>query len=107
MDKKTTDVVGYIGVIGLIIAFAAGTREQSKFHLNQSLVLVIATLILSIISGIAGGIAGVVPILGLILTLVTSICSIACFVFMILGIINAAKGVEKPLPVIGGIQILK
>lgn len=107
MDKKTTDVVGYIGVIGLIIAFAAGTREQSKFHLNQSLVLVIAELVLSVISGIAGGIAGIIPILGLILSFAAGICSIVCFVFMILGIINAAKGEEKPLPLIGGIKILK
>lgn len=107
MDKKTTDVVGYIGVIGLIIAFAAGTREQSKFHLNQSLVLVIAELVLSVISGIASGIAGIIPILGLILSFVAGICSIVCFVFMILGIINAAKGEEKPLPLIGGIKILK
>jgi len=107
MDKKTTDVVCYIGFIGLIIAFAAGTREQSKFHMNQSLVLVIAEIVLSIISGIAGGIVNMIPILGLILSLVAGICSIICFVLMIVGIVNAAKGIEKPLPMIGGIQILK
>lgn len=107
MDKKTTDIVAYISFIGLIIAFAAGTREQSKFHMNQSLVLVITEIVLSVISGIAGGIVGIIPILGLILSLVAGVCSIVCFVFMILGIMNAAKGEEKPLPLIGGIQILK
>lgn len=107
MDKKTTDIVCYLSFIGLIIAFAAGTREQSKYHMNQSLVLVIFELVLSVISGIAGGLASLIPILGLIVSLVASICSIACFVFMILGIVNASKGVEKPLPIIGGIQILK
>lgn len=107
MDKKTTDIVAYISFIGLIIAFAAGTREQSKFHMNQSLVLVITEIVLSVVSGIAGGIVGIIPILGLILSLVAGVCSIVCFVFMILGIMNAAKGEEKPLPLIGGIQILK
>lgn len=107
MDKKTTDIVCYLGFIGLIIAFAAGTREQSKFHMNQSLVLVIAEVVLSIISGFAGALVNIIPIMGLIVSLVAGICSIALFVFMILGILNAAKGVEAPLPLVGGIQILK
>lgn len=107
MDKKTTDVVCYIGFIGLIIAFAAGTREQSKFHMNQSLVLVIAEIVLSVVSGIASGIVNIIPIMGLIISLVAGICSIICFVLMIVGIVSAAKGEEKPLPLLGGIKILK
>lgn len=103
MDKKVTDIVSYIGIIGLIIAFAAGTREESKFHMNQSLVIIIASFVVGIISGVGA----FIPFIGWIITLVAGICSIAVFVFMILGIVSAAKGEEKPLPVIGGIKILK
>lgn len=35
MDKRTTDVVAYLTWVGLIIAFVAGDRERSRFHLNQ------------------------------------------------------------------------
>lgn len=37
MDKKVTDIVAYLTWVGLIIAFVAGDKEASKFHLNQSL----------------------------------------------------------------------
>lgn len=103
MNKKTTDIVAYIGVIGLIIAFAAGTREESKFHMNQSLAIVICTFVVGVLSGIGG----FVPVVGWVISLVAGICSLVLFVFMILGILSAAKGEEKPLPVIGGIKILK
>ena len=39
MNKKTTDMVAYITWIGLLVAFIIGDRENSKFHLNQALVL--------------------------------------------------------------------
>ena len=89
MDKKTTDVVAYIGWIGWLIAYLAGTKEESKFHLNQALVLNIATVI-----------GGFIPFLGWAMDIVL-------FVFMIMGIIYAANGEEKELPVIGSIHILK
>ena len=49
MDKKTTGIVSYITLIGWLIAFCAGDKEGAKFHLNQSLVLYLASLINSII----------------------------------------------------------
>ena len=39
MNKKTTDMVAYVTWVGLLIAFIAGDREKSKFHLNQALVV--------------------------------------------------------------------
>ena len=89
MDKKTTDVVSYIGWLGWLIAYLAGTKDESKFHLNQSLVLNIATVI-----------GGIIPFLGWAMDIVF-------FVFMIMGIIYAANGEEKELPIIGSIHLLK
>ena len=33
MDKKTTSIVAYITLIGLIIAFCAGDKEGAKFQI--------------------------------------------------------------------------
>ncbi len=95
MDAKVTGIVGYIGWIGWLIAFLAGDKEGAKFHLNQSLVLNLASLILTFVY--------VIPILGLIIGFVGGI---AVFVFWIMGLINAIKEEEKPLPIIGGIHLI-
>lgn len=103
MDKKVTGIVGYITWIGLIIALCAGDKEGAKFHLNQSLVIWLAEIVVAVIASVAGAIPGV----GLIVSLVAGICQLVLFVFWIMGLINAIKEEEKPLPLIGGIQILK
>ena len=96
MDKKTTDIVAYLTWIGLIIAFVAGDKEASKFHLNQSLVIWLAGIVLGVIA--------IVPILGWIVCVVGEIFLVVCW---FIGLIGAIQGTEKPLPLIGGIQLLK
>jgi len=96
MDKKTTAIVGYITWIGLIIAFCAGDREGAKFHLNQSLVITIACLIL--------GVVACIPVVGWIVCGVGEIFLLVC---IIMGIVSAVKEEEKELPLIGKIKILK
>lgn len=100
MDKKTTDIVAYLTLVGWLIAFLAGDKENSKFHLNQSLVLVIA----NIASGVVGVILGFIPLVGGIISFLISIC---LFVLWILGFVSALQGTEKSIPVLGSIQILK
>ena len=92
MDAKVTGIVGYIGWIGWLIAFLAGDKEGAKFHLNQALVLNIASII--------SGILAFIPVVG-------SVLGIVVFVFWILGIVAAIKEEEKELPLIGKIRILK
>ena len=85
MDKKTTSWVAYIGVIGLIIAFCAGDKEGAKFHLNQALVITIASLL--------GSVVMVIPILGWIVGGLWSVF-----------VINQE---EKEVPLLGQFKILK
>ena len=103
MDAKVTGIVSYLSWIGWIIAFFAGDKEGAKFHLNQSLVIMIGMTVLSILSVVAG----VIPVVGLIISLVVGILSLALFVFWIMGLIAACKQEEKAVPVIGIIQLLK
>lgn len=97
MTKKATDIVAYITIIGWLVAYFAGNQEESKFHLNQALVLNVAEIILSVLSRIFGGILG----------WVLSIASLVLFILWIIGLVNAIKGEDKAVPILGGIQLLK
>ncbi|MCI8392309.1 MAG: hypothetical protein HFJ24_07710 [Clostridia bacterium] len=88
MDKKTTSIVAYITWIGLIIAFCAGDKEGAKFYLNQALVVFLFSLL------------SVIPCIGWIWAIFMLVC-------WIMGLIAAINQEEKPVPLIGGIQILK
>lgn len=98
MSTKATGIVSYLTIIGWIIAYAIGDREGAKFHLNQSLVIVISNLVLSIIAKVLGG-----GILGA----VVSVLDLIMFIFWIMGFVYACKQEEKEIPVIGGIKILQ
>ena len=88
MDKKTTSIVAYITWIGLVIAFCAGDKEGAKFHLNQALVIFLFILL------------SVIPCIGIIWGIFMLVC-------WIMGLIAAINQEEKPVPLIGKIQLLK
>jgi uncharacterized membrane protein len=88
MNARTTSILAYITLIGFIIAFCVGDREGAKFHLNQALVI----FLFSFLSWI--------PFIGWL-------WGILMFIFWILGLIAAINGEEKPVPIIGGIKIIK
>lgn len=96
MDKKATGIVSYITLIGWLIAFLAGDREGAKFHLNQSLVLLLAN--------VAAGIFYHVPFIGHI---VSPLLNLVLFIFWIIGIVYACEEKEKEIPLLGGIKILQ
>ena len=96
MNKKTTDIVAYITWVGLVIAILLGDMKESKFHINQAIVIWLAGLVFALI--------GIIPVVG---PIIGGIGGAACLVFAVLGVLSALKGEEKPLPFIGGIQILK
>ena len=97
MNKKATDVVAYITIIGWLIAYFVGSKEESKFHLNQALVLDIAQIVLNLLARIFSGFLGVI----------FTILDVVLFIIWIIGLIAAIKGEDKAVPVLGGIQILK
>ncbi len=96
MDKKVTSIVAYLSWIGLLIAFVAGDREGAKFHLNQSLVIWLAGIVL--------GVVMIVPVLGWLVGLVGGIFLFICW---IIGLVSAIQGQEKEIPLLGKIQLLK
>ena len=62
-----------------------------KYHIKQGLLVFIAWIIVGVLSSI----------LPWGLWMIEQLLSLAVFVLMVIGIMSAAKGEEKPLPVIG------
>ena len=94
--NKIFAVLAYFGILFLVPLLAAPNSRFAKFHANQGLVLFIACLITGVICAI--------PFIGWI---VGGIGEIALMIFAIIGIVNAAQGQAKELPVIGKFRILK
>lgn len=96
MNKQATDIVAYLSWPGLLIAFFAGDRYASRFHLNQSLVIWLAATLISVT-------AKWLPLFGWLVGMVGGLfCALCWFI----GIINAIQGIEKEVPLLGQIKIL-
>ena len=92
-EGKLFAVLAYLfGIIGfLIVVLAKKDNRFALYHAKQVLVL--------IISGFIVGVVGIIPIIGWFIVL--PLGCLLLFILGIMGIINAATGVEKPLPIIG------
>ncbi len=120
-DAQDNKMMAVLAYILFFIPLATGAHKTSpfvKFHTNQGTVLFIVAAGLSILFGILSAIITAIlsasfATWGALLT-VSSIfgfiwlaLSIVITVFAVLGIVNAATGKMKPLPLIGRITIIK
>lgn len=95
VNNKAMAILAYI--LFLIPLLAAKDSKFAMYHANQGLTLFIVGIGSQIILHF-------IPFIG---GLLASLMSLAVLAFMLLGIINAANGQMKPLPVIGGVSLLK
>jgi uncharacterized membrane protein len=106
-DNKIMAILAYLGILVLVPILAAKESPFARYHANQGLVLLIASVAYSIavwiITFILAFISPQLALLGTLLSLV----SLVFFVLAIIGIINALKGEAKELPIIGKYTILK
>ena len=102
-NNKVMAVLAYLGILVLVPIFAAKESKFARFHANQGLVLAIAEIAASIIVNIFDGI----PLVGWVISVAGGLIGLACLVLAIIGIVNAAQGKAKELPLIGSIRILK
>ncbi len=98
-SNKGKAILSYFGLLVLIPLFMAKESKYARFHANQGLTLLIANASIFLISFLSNFVT--------FLSFVSSICSLFVFVLAIIGIVNAASGKMKPLPIVGKIQILK
>ena len=52
-NKRKTDIVAYLTLIGWLIAWFRGNREASRFHLNQALTILLADLGTNVVFALA------------------------------------------------------
>ncbi len=92
--------MAYLAYIIFFIPLLMGNRSAFvNYHTNQGTVLFIFTVALQIFLSFFVA----VPVLGLLF----QIALIIPFVLWIIGLINVSKGEMKPLPIIGGITLIK
>lgn len=106
-DNKIMGILAYLGILVLVPILAAKESPFARFHANQGLLLFIAAFACSTVMWIITFILVIIsPSLALISTIL-SLALLAIPVLAIIGIINAAKGEMKELPIIGKYRILK
>lgn len=98
--NKAMAIIGYIIPILFFVPLVSDAKNSpfAKFHANQQLILLIAAIAVNIVGGM-------IPILGWFI--IWPIGTILILVLAIMGLINAAKGEMKRLPVIGSFEIIK
>ncbi len=99
-NVKTLAALAYI-----IFFLPLITNKDSKFamyHANQGLVLLLTVIVLNIVTSILGG--ALFFFGGFMLW---SLPGLVGLVFAILGIMTALNGEMKPLPVVGGVSLIK
>ena len=105
--NKVYAILAYFGILVLVPVFAAKGSKFARFHANQGLVLLICNVAYGMLRSILkNALYAVVPSGGVIDVLL-SLVYLVFLALAVYGIINAARGKAKRLPVIGGFNIIK
>jgi len=88
--NKTNAILSYLGILIIVPLISEDAKKSpfAKFHMNQGLVLILASFV------------SIIPILGWIL-------GIGVFVLWVIGILGAINGEMKKVPLLGDIQLIK
>jgi uncharacterized membrane protein len=107
-DNKVIFILAYLGILFFLPLVSCPNSKVGRFHANQGLVLLLAGIAGQIAVGILSGIILAISWrLWAITSLLSFALGIALLALMIMGMVNANKGEQKPLPVIGKITIIK
>jgi uncharacterized membrane protein len=103
-DAEKNKVFGILAyIIFFIPLIAAKDSPFAKYHANQGLALFITMIVsLTVLT-----ILSFIPFIGFVFSLLHVLVYLGFLVLVVLGIVNAAAGKCVPLPVIGGIKLIK
>ena len=106
--NKVMGILSYLSLLVLVPIFGAKNSKFARFHANQGLVLLIAWIGWNIVSSIIRAILTAISWrLYVAVRVILGLVTIVFVVLSVLGIINAAGGKAKELPLIGKFKILK
>jgi len=104
-------ILAYLGILFLVPLLAAPQSRFAKYHANQGMVLFLASLVLLVGSWVLTFGLALIPFIGVFFAGIMGLVGMALFVgyvvLVILGIVNAAGGQCKPLPMIGHYELIK
>jgi len=96
--NKLIAILGYIIPILFFVPLVTEAKDSpfAKFHANQHLLLFISYIAVNIVGSVLWR-----------FYFIFSLCTLALFVLAVMSAISASRGEMKPLPGIGGIEIIK
>ena len=107
-SNKIVAALSYLGILIIVPLLAAPQSKFARFHVNQGLLLLLISIVVNIVSGIVTVIAAfIAEILATLVGFVFGVVSLVLFIMLIIGVVNAAQGKAKELPLIGKFRILK
>lgn len=96
--EKNKGIAAVAYILFFIPLLAAKDSRYAMYHANQGLLLLLLAIAINVIGGI-------IPFIGWFLIL--PLGNLFVFILFVLGLVNALQGRTKPLPLIGGIEIIK
>lgn len=111
VEDKTVGILAYITLIGFIVALVLNQNKQGEekrfgaFHLRQALGLIICAIGVFIAFAILSTIFMMISFsLLAIVSLISTLIWLGFLALLIIGIINAANGTFKEIPLIGALS---
>ena len=105
-QNKGMAILAYFGILVLFPILGAKHSRFAQYHANQGLILLIVSLAYGVADAILEAVLGWVPVLGALASLVLLVGDLLILAMAILGIVNAAKGVAKEVPLVGKYRLL-
>ena len=106
--RKGMAALAYLGWFVLIPLLFGRKNPHVRFHANQGLVLYLLTLVCNGLSELLRDrLTEISPMLTVVVYGVLGAASVFFFALAVIGFFRAVGGKAKPLPLIGGIRILK
>ena len=110
--NKVYAILAYIGFLVLVPLIAVPKSKFARFHANQGLVLLIGEVAYNIVRSVLVYVLrltmwGPLRIVYDAVKFATGAVGLVFVVFAVIGIVNAAQGIAKELPLVGKVKILK
>ena len=106
-NNKVMAILAYLWVLVFVTIFAAPESKYARFHACQGLTLFIIDVIYGLIMAVIGVTIGKLSVVGPIITAICGLPGLAILALTICGIVYAAQGKAKELPIIGNLKFLR